>query len=352
MKLVLISLFWLLLLRNEATPSSVIKVLPYPPAVDGRSKPTQLISTSTGFIAAHDRSLIYISEDSDILSYSGVIRPGSLQSGVAAKDFSCILYCFQDGHCSLVVDQQEIRRFEAAVTPDVAISMSVVGDSFYIASSAEEEQKIRISQYNTKVKYFLQEPLVFAGKITNKNFISREFFFNFYDDVYVYFIAIDTFKTPTNPHEVERAIRLMRTCHPGDNGTDFSSMFEIELDCGPLNPNASIISFSRLNHTVLLGLGGAGGSEKFCMFTTTNIDSVITRTYQLCYSGNFTSELAWVETRYPCTEFHEVSGCENERCIVTNSICIFRRLLYRNVILEKQIPYMQFVMVFLQGQLQ
>ena len=299
MKLLLISYLWILLQLSEPLPSSVIKALEYPQAFIGQSKPTHLIATNSGFIAALDSSLLIIKEDSDILNYSEVVRPLCMQSGVAARD---ILYCFEDGLCCLVA----WPSYPACCTDVAPNAMSTFENRFYVSSYlfADDRKIIKIAKYNMAIKSFIQEPIIWEGIVKNKNFVSREFFFNFRTNLYVYFIAIDTLNiSAAHPEVLERKIRLIRACHD-DNDTE-PSMFEIELDCGPLDNNTKIISVSQLNRTVLFGLSNAGGTGKFCMFTTTSIDLAIARIYDMCYGGNYLSELSWGEG-YPCKGFDEV----------------------------------------------
>jgi hypothetical protein len=296
MKLLLAAWLCLLLQPNEA---SVLKNLSYV----GSSRPTHLFSNTTGFIATLDHSVVYFSEDSDTLNYRMVdLRQNSLQSGVSARDVSCILYCFLNGECCFVVDAIEVYCVRGTI-PNSPVSMCFVDDSFYVASSANS--LIRIVQYSFQMKYYLREPATFEGQIINRGFVSREFFFNFYDDDYVYFIGIDTLQASRAPHTVERRIALMRGCR-GDNNRALLSMFEVAVDCGSLDLNTSITSFSKSNHTVLLGLVGSGGREKFCVFTTKDVNNIITRTYDLCYQGDYESRLPWARN-YLCTHFNEVS---------------------------------------------
>lgn len=302
MKIALISWFWLLLQPNDATVYPTIKELPYP---DSRSQPTDLIATSTGgFIATFDGSLVFISEDLEVLDLE--LRAGtSKDSGVAANGNSSVLYCFNDGKCFYLVDMQilDMDIDYKAATAGVAISTSIVDDTCYIASSAnttENKVTIRISKYKIACMYFLQDQERFEKMITNRTFISREFFVNFYDDLYVYFIAIDTF-SPLR----EKKITLMRSCRDDNNTAtnDLSSMFEIELDCGTLNTNAKLISFSQLNDTFVLGVRGVEGGENFYVFSVADINNNTRRAYDQCCEGNYHFQLPWSGTNSTCIGF-------------------------------------------------
>lgn len=309
MKAVLISLWVILFAESNAHPT--VSALPYPPPLDSslQSGPTQLIATSSGdFIAILDRFLLFIHHNSSDVKV--LLRLDHGQVGVAASDISAILICFGDGGCSYIADILEqnssnidIYKVENVATSSVPISMSVVYDTYYIASSAHTQSgTIRISQYNIAAKYFLQSKGNFQERITNNEFISREFHYNFDDGFYVYFIAMDTSSA------YNRKIKLLRVCHE-ENATatnGLSSMFEIELYCGLLNANARIVSFSQLHEVVILGLSGAAAN--FCAFTTTAVNAAITRAYNHCYENTTHKfQRPWSSTPYSCMQFGEVS---------------------------------------------
>lgn len=299
-------LFSLVLLLFEANALPATRVLSYPPAFEGRSN---LIGTTSGdFIATLDDSLLYIRQNTSDLKV--VLRLDGEPAGIAASDMSAIMPCFDGGDCSYIVDMAEVSKVEKIATPNVAISMSNVDDTYYIASSAYMESKniIKITKCDVAARYFIQH-IKFEQRITNRNFISREFFFNFDDGLYVYFIAIDTSNSVSDAHE--RRISLMRACHE-ENATSTSgllSMFEIELNCGPLNADASIVSFSKLDEMVILGLSGtAGRAAGFCAFNTTAINNAMSRAYDHCFKKiDQHLELPWSQIDFSCIDFSRVS---------------------------------------------
>lgn len=311
MEVVLIA-FWLLL--TVANGNLPVRVLSYPPPshAQGRSVPTvNLVATTAGdFIATVDRSLLYIPQDTSDLT---VAMLNDVPAGIAAGGISAIMPCFGDGDCSYIVDILENMswpfKVENVANPNVAISMSIVDDTYYyVASSAYASRKrkdiIKIAQCDVAAIYYMQYPLKFEHRITNRDFVSREFFLNFDDGLFVYFIAIDTVGSPH-----QKRIRVMRACRHEENATmtsGLSSMFEMELNCGPLTADASIISLSQLGEVVILGLRGAIGS--FCVFNTTAINVAMTRAYDHCYSEIYQQlELPWSQIGYSCIHLSSVS---------------------------------------------
>lgn len=293
-----------------------IKVLQYP---QGVRLPTNLIATSAGFIAPSHHSLLFIDLNLEhVSSYrdQSFDRETAGVSGVlVTDDGSFLLYCFYDGSCSYAMKNpdQSFPGFgnysgtlPKAAAANVEISLLLADETVYIASSAaislQNEGEIRISQSRIYYQSIMNESINTRMRITNVNFVSREFFFSFYDDGYVYFIALDTVVDSW-----EKSIRLIRTCHHDNDTENIWSMFEVDIDCGLLTGNSTIVGVFQSNQTVVLVLSGVAGSDAFCVFTLADINEVATQAYSRCLEGNYKFQLPWSATASSCILFKQVN---------------------------------------------
>lgn len=290
-----------------ATESSAAAITRYSLQHEQRGRPTNLFVTSTDVVISIGNSLYFYNSTLYPLRNftSGRTRAANI-SRVAVVDGDSLLVCLYDGSCYLLIaydqDHNEYVSISNVATRNTMISLSVIDETFYVASAGynTEETPIRLSQFENRFMYFPNDVLSVRMRITNTNFKSREFYHNYFHDSYVYFIAMDTLTTSQ-----ERKIMLVRICHQV-NESNLHDMFEIELSCGPLDTNDNIASFSKLNETVVLGLSNTAGRNKFCAFNTSDVNRGITNIYDRCLNGGYQFQLPWHGVTSTCTNFNRV----------------------------------------------
>ena len=272
-------------------------------------KPTNLLVRSNEVYVSTGRTIHIFNST---LSPLDMITCGNLSkiSSIAYSSDSTLVYCFHDGTCYLHVDSNEVVDECASFVNGVAISgakisLSSLWNYFYIASSGKfannHKRSIEIYKLQLSEDYtFEVTPTFITDKIDKGHFISRDFAFTFHDDGYIYFIAIDYFTNSS-----ENGVMIMRSCHHNDSF--YNSMFEIKIDCGPIAYNSSIVSFSRRNDAIILGLSGPG-NDKLCAFNVADVNARAMQIYKKCLDEeNYAFFLPWSTAPFQCTQFNSVS---------------------------------------------
>ena len=137
-------------------------------------------------------------------------------------------------------------------------------------------------------------------KITAKEFISRDFIYNFFSGDYCYFIARDNF---VNNSKI-KVLRVSRSKVP--NGIRSEPIVEVQVHCYAHNKNFTIVSQTMMNQTIIIGLNQADLSI-LCTFSIADIDRAISATLSNCLTGNYEFSLPWSYMLLSCSDFIKVS---------------------------------------------
>ena len=303
MKLVaLLLLLQAILQQSQASTSSARN------PVDGI--PTNLLVTDTGvLISVLDKLIVLdVSNFSNWRTYDGYDIVGSNISVIAAVGEGVLVCLYNNGRspqgkCSFQVDYLHCTSQENCIVEDYEVNLSregscltAVNDDIYFASSEDHEfvfGYIQLGGYDTEVR----------KSITAASFKSRKFIYSIIDDQHIYFVALDSFSSP----QVVKEITLIRACHISNMSSvmDFSSMFEITLDCGFLSDNISIVSYLKINRILILGLSD-GSNSRLCAFSLEKIDIKIMQAFNSCYTEIYSFQLPWMDRMSTCVRFNEV----------------------------------------------
>lgn len=290
---------------NEATATLPPSVISQYPLQTG--EPSNLLVTSTGVFATIQNYLLTFNAT---LSHYETFHLAREISSIAVSHDPALI-CLHDGSCyfrldiSYLYDEDGYGLEEVlnAAIPGAESSISSFADSFYVASSGSRgsRRSIQISKLRSNLLYSENVPLTISKKISNTNFMSRKFFQNFYDGDYIYFIALDSSATSS-----DSGVKLMRTCQNfNTTEEELGSMFEIKVNCS-LSSHASIVSFSKSAQTIILGLSDGLGRNDFCVFSITEVNDLMTRTYEQCMDGDYSFQLPWFHLPSSCAEFEQV----------------------------------------------
>lgn len=309
MSVALTILFLLVCLQMSVLAGSPLNVsYMYPSAVP---PPTNLLVTNTRvFVAIGNTLLRFRTDFSNPESFvwsaaiSGIIETNDPQAPV--------WICLNDGYCNLLTIYSSPTEFDPeyyqSEINNAMITLSRVQDSFYVTISrsyGSQRREFEICLFRGLYSYFIARDVCDTKTISKPSFISRNFTHSFSDGDFVYFIMMDT-----STMLEDSGIKLMRKCHV-ENVTEstFRATFEIKLDCGPLTANTTIVSFSKLNQTIILGLHDRVSGNRFCVFNTTDVNKEITEAYEYCKAGNYTFQLPWFVTSRStmCEDFSQVS---------------------------------------------
>lgn len=157
---------------------------------------------------------------------------------------------------------------------------------------------IHIESNNYGVK--TSSRIIQSVQVTSKNFVSRDFIFNFCSGECCYFIARDKFVN----HSMITVLRVSRT---NDSSTfPRDPIVEVRVECNMVDNNFTIASQSKMNQTIILGLNSASSST-LCTFTIADIDQTISSTLSKCKSGNYVFSLPWSHMQSSCSDFAKVS---------------------------------------------
>ncbi len=276
--------------------------------------PTNLLVTDSGVLITVLDELIVLDAPtlSPLRTYSGYDNIRSSIAAIVAVEDEKLVVCLHSRthqsrcilqadylHCNQLESNCAIDEWDVAAFREAEGCLTRVSNYFYSASSRDHE--IVFSYFQLTGSYI--PDVFFSHKIiTAESFNSREFFYNFFDSGYIYFIALDNLTAP----EMSREIKLMRMCHINNiSSDDFQSMFEIKLDCGIIFDNITIVNYFKINRMIFIGLSD-GRRSKLCVFNLTDIDSKIMQAYQECYDTSNTFQLPWLNELSRCSGFDQV----------------------------------------------
>ena len=271
-------------------------------------EPTNLLVTDAGVLVTVLDKLIVLEKStfSHLRTYDGYDVIGSRIAAAIAVGEE-VLVCLHAinssvSACSLQVDYVHCDQDEGnCVVTEIDVpalrggsSVTSVDNSFYFATTDNRDLVFHYLKW-TGYDNFVSLPS--RKYITAEGFISREFFYSFFDDGHIYFIALDTL-------EQSKEIKLMRVCHELNNNRssliDFESMFEMKLDCGFSSDSVMIVSYFKINRTIFLGLSDASKSE-VCVLRLVDIDAKLMQAYEECFNGTYTFQLPWLQEMSSCS---------------------------------------------------
>ena len=151
---------------------------------------------------------------------------------------------------------------------------------------------IRIESDNTDLK--TSSSIIQNVQVTSKDFLSRSFLFNFYSGNFSYIVARD--------HLINgSAIKVLRFSQTDSRGrVTQGPIAEVELLCNTRSENFTIISHSKINRTIILGLNGHK-VRTFCTFDIADIDQTIHSTVSKCMNGHYKFSLPWSPMQLSCS---------------------------------------------------
>lgn len=303
------TLIILFLLQSLVQPKKVAGssvIIPFPSTDEGT--PSNLLVTSSGVFITIKKVLIHFDANniSHLKTFNYDFTRKYISKIIATDDSEVpVLVCSYDGSCYFHFNaffNEGLDAIENVAIQGAQSSLFKIAQTFYIASG--ENMQMQISRFQWDEWFYFSDPLSFMKIGMNTNFTSRKFLHTFLDDDFVYFIAMDN-----STNLLDRGIKLMRVCHNAyeRNANGLGGIFESKLDCGNVN-STSIISFSKLNKLILLGINSGPGKNSFCMFNITEVNNKISQTYNECYAGDYTFRLPWSTSKsISCRDFSRVS---------------------------------------------
>lgn len=222
--------------------------------------------------------------------------------------------CLYNGSCYFHKGGlQKIEFLETAIS-EASSSLSFTGGIVYIASFYMKEdtqktiqiRKFRYDYITSMLKHMATRTL----RVTDNNFVSRTFVENFYDGGYVYIVAMD--------HSSDNSgLKIMRMRH--NEEASIGSIYEINIECGAVTSNTSIINISKLKQIVIVRLSG-NGEDYFCALNIADVNSQCTQVCEQCLSGSHKYSLPWFNSSMSCNQVSDSN---------LNTVCIFTFTMYR-----------------------
>ena len=218
-----------------------------------------------------------------------------------------IVVCFANGQC-ILYDAEYLFTFDQPTSVSLpSENMAIVGLSEQTLYTGSEGihgtvggRVIMLGQYTFNYdEIHLEHSRILT--VTNNTFTSRTFFDAVQSGRYVYFITLDSVDVSSSP----KSITAMRVCH---DEVGFSGIYEIALDCGRIELDATISSVSLdIDEMLIIGVSSVNHS-RLCSFAVSDINRRLTSTFEECRAGLHRIPLPWAGyEEFDCSKFSGVS---------------------------------------------
>ena len=269
---------------------------------------------------------VYIADGNTLhLLHTNLTHISSLTVGTSAVskitlNNDTIIACLKDGQCKTYETESlfetnyltflnvtvasaapTARRIALGTTTN---SMFYVGSEGYFKRNDRKDIILKQFKYDWHAHAMYQLRTSKALTITNSNFLSRDFYYIFQNEQFIYYVAMDTTGDKSG-------LTVMRVCNEVYDDY-FTAVTEVELDCGPDMSSfnvihSSILSTADQNRFLVIITGSRNGSRVYA-YHLVDIDRKLKDVYHECVSTDNKIHLPWARFGHTndCSSFTEV----------------------------------------------